>query len=136
MTATARPKLPELTGFGDSGATLVEFLVGSALVFFLVAAVAQMTTYAYAGNVARHAAHEGARVGAEMGRDESDAVTVAARLLADGLGAAGRRFRVGAGKDGARMVVDVVGEAPALLPFVPALTVRARSGVLLEGVRR
>ena len=121
---------------GDPGATLVEFLAGSTLVLFLVGALAQVTTYAYAGNVARHAAHEGARVGAEMGRGESDALTVAGRSLADGLGTAGRRFRVGARRDGGRMVVDVVGEAPAVLPFVPALTVRARSGVLLEDIRR
>ena len=136
MTATPRPKLPDCFDVGDPGATLVEFVAGSTLVLFLVGALAQVTMYAYAGNVARHAAHEGARVGAEMGRGESDALTVAGRLLGDGLGTAGRRFRIGARRDGARMVVDVVGEAPAVLPFVPAPTVRARSGVLLEDIRR
>lgn len=120
----------------DDGATMVEFVAGIGLVVLLLLALVQVAVYAYAGNVARHAAHEAARAGAEVGRPDGDAASVAGRLLEAGLGASGRRFGVLASRRSGLSVVEVSGRAPSLLPFVPELPVRARSEVLLEEVQR
>lgn len=117
----------------DSGATIVEFVGGVVLVAFLLLALAQVATYAYAVNVARHAAHEGARSGAELGREESTGANVASALLRDGLGGTGRSFRVRSLHAAGLSVVELAGEAPRVLPFVPRLAVSASSSVLLEG---
>ena len=120
----------------DEGSSLVEFIAGASLVAVLLIGLIQVASFAYAGNVARHAAHEGARVAAEFGRSGSDGAAVASRALADSLGGTGRQFHVRAQRVGGRSVVDVSGPAPRLLPFVPALMVRAHADVAVEDDNR
>ena len=120
----------------DEGTTVVEFVAATTLVAVLLIGLIQVASYAYAGNVARHAAHEGARVGAEFGRSGADGASVASRALADDLGGTGRRYEVRGRRVGDRSVVDVSGPAPRLLPFVPTLSVHAHAEVAIEDETR
>ena len=107
----------------DDGATVVEFAAAVTFVVALFLGVAQLAVYAYAGNVARHAAMEGARAGAEVGRPDSDGAVLARDLLAHSLGATGRRFLVASTRSRGVSEVIVSGHAPRLVPFAPVLPV-------------
>ena len=120
----------------DSGSTLVEFVAAMTLGLLLLVYLAQVATYAYAGNVARHAAHEGARAGAEAGRGSAEGATVARRLLASGLGSTGRSFEVRSRHAADVSVVEVAGEVPRLVPGVPRLVVRGHAEVRREVLER
>lgn len=120
----------------DDGTTVVEFAAALTLVVTLFLGVAQVAVYAYAGNVARHAAMEGARAGAELGRADGDGAVVARGLLGDGLGSTGRRFRVTSRRWRGLSEVVVSGQAPRLVPFAPALNVRAAARVVAEETTR
>jgi Flp pilus assembly protein TadG len=116
----------------QGGSSVVEFIGAATLVVMLLLSVIEVATYAYAGNVAHHAAHEGARAGAELGRTETDGALVARTLLSDELGSVGRTFEVRAVHSSGLSIVEVRGVAPPVLPLVPGLSVHARSEVTLE----
>jgi TadE-like protein len=117
---------------GERGATIVEFLAVAVLAVVALLGVAQIAMWTWARNVAVNAAHEGARLAAEPGRPLDDGVVRTRQLLHDGLGGAGSAFAVAAGQAGGEVEVDARGDAPTILPFLPAFTVTATAHVLDE----
>jgi hypothetical protein len=109
----------------ELGATLVEFLGVAVLTVLALLGVAQIAMWTWARNVAVNAAHEGARTAAEAGRPLDDGVARAQTLLRDGLGASAATFAVEGVEDGSRVRVSARGQAPAILPFMPAFPIAA-----------
>jgi Flp pilus assembly protein TadG len=71
---------------GDRGASVVEFVMISVLLVFLLFAVLQVGLYIYARNVVSSAASDGAGYGADHGVDPADGGQRAADLVRKGLG--------------------------------------------------
>jgi hypothetical protein len=117
---------------GEQGSTLVEFL-GSALIIVLaLLALAQMAVWIWARGVTANAAHEGARAAASLGASDAAGVWQARGVLQDGLGSTARGFRVDAARRGGVVHVEIEGESPRVVGFMPAFSLHAASTVLDE----
>jgi hypothetical protein len=106
---------------------MVEFLAVAVLVIASLLGLAQMAVWVWTRGVAVSAAHEGARTAAEAGRSVDDGVARTRALLHDGLGGSGAAFRVESGEADGVVAVVAVGQAPSIVPFLPAFTVEARA---------
>ncbi len=85
----------------------------------------QASMWVWARNVVVNAADEGARTAAEAGRPLFDGALRTRSVLYDGIGVRAGQFAVAATQDGASVVVEVRGDAPQLVSFLPAFTVTA-----------
>lgn len=72
----------------DDGAAVVDFVLISVLLVFLLFAILQVAVYAYARNVVAAAAADGARYGAAAGADPGDGARRAVVLIRSALNAA------------------------------------------------
>lgn len=117
---------------GERGATIVEFLAVAVLTVVALLGVGQIAVWTWARNVAVNAAHEGARTAAEPGRPLDDGVARTRALLHDGLGGGASAFAVQAGQAGDDVEVVARGEAPAIVPFLPRMTIGATARVVDE----
>jgi TadE-like protein len=106
---------------------MVEFLAVAILVVVSLLGLAQMAVWVWARGVAVSAAHEGARTAAEAGRSIDVGVARTRSLLRDGLGASADRFRVESDEADGVVALVAVGQAPVIVPFLPAFTVEARA---------
>jgi Flp pilus assembly protein TadG len=111
----------------ESGATVVEFLGVAVLVMFALMTIVQFSIWVFARNVVTNAADEGARLAAESGRSLGEGEARARAVLRDGLGVGASRFEVAGAQDGDAVVVRARGAAPTIVPFLPALEVRAEA---------
>ncbi len=109
------------------GATLVEFLAASLGAIAALLAVGQMAIWVWARNVAVTAAHEGARVAAESGRQLDEGSARAEALLRDGLGASASAFSVEIAQEGSVVGLEARGDAPRIVPFLPSFPIAARA---------
>jgi len=117
---------------GERGSSVVEFLAVTVLVAFALLVLLQMALWLWARDVAVNAADEGARAAAEVGRPLADGSARTRAVLHDGLGGAADRFVVEAREDGEGVVVEAVGPAPRVVPFLPDFVVRATARALDE----
>jgi hypothetical protein len=121
----------------ERGTTIVEFLGVALLVGAALTVLLQMAVWVWCRNVTVNAADEGARTAAEMGRPLADGATRTRAVLRDGLGGSAARFTVRVGQDGDAVVVEAVGVAPRIVPFLPSFGVHAEARALDEdGARR
>ena len=125
----------------DAGAAVVDFVLMSVLLLFLLFAVLQVAVYFYARNVAAASAADAARFAAAEGVDPHSGAARAASLIRQGLDhadASGIRCTSGPGRDAASglAVTTVHCHGRLRLLFSPLhvpLTVDVRSSVLREG---
>ena len=111
----------------ERGATIVEFLGVMLLAVVALMVLLQMAFWLWARNVAVNAADEGARAASEIGRDLADGEARTRSVLHDGLGGSAQRFSVRAMQDGDTVVVEAVGLAPRIVPFLAEFSVVARA---------
>lgn len=116
----------------DSGSILVEFLGSALLIIFALLGVAQMSIWVWSRGVVVNAAHEGARAASEVDASIVAAEWTTRAVLRDGLGASGNKFSITAEKSGGLVRVEVRGESPRIIDFMPAFAIVGRSTVLDE----
>lgn len=119
----------------DDGSAVVEFVLVSVLVVFVVLAVCQLALALYVRNTLSAAATEGARFGAFADRSPDDAVVHTRRLIAMSLPeqfaqdvSAGREMVGGA----PTVVVEVRADLPLVAWWGPAQSLVARGHAIAE----
>ena len=116
----------------ERGSTLVEFLGSALLIVLALLALAQMAVWIWARGVTANAAHEGARAAASLGASDATGVWQARGVLQDGLGSTARGFTVDAARRGGLVHVEIAGESPRIIGFMPTFPLHAASTVLDE----
>lgn len=116
----------------ESGSILVEFLGSALLIIFALLGVAQMSIWVWSRGVVVNAAHEGARAAAEVDSSIVAAEWTTRAVLRDGLGAKGNEFTITAARTGGVVRVEVRGESPRIIDFMPSFPIVGRSTVLDE----
>jgi TadE-like protein len=117
---------------GERGATVVEFLAVTILTVACLLGIAQLAVWVWARNVALTAVHEGARTAAETGRPLRDGARRTRDVLDDGLGAGSGRFLVDVAEQDGTVAVRARGDAPTIVPFMPAFPVDVRADAFDE----
>jgi Flp pilus assembly protein TadG len=126
---------------GDDGAAVIEFVMMSVLLLFLLFGVLQVAVFFYARNVAASSAADAARYAAAEGVDPRDGAVRAERLIHQGLDDADADAIActslpnrDAGSGLATVTVRCQGRIRLLFtPLGVPLTVRVTSSVLREG---
>lgn len=116
----------------ESGSMLVEFLGSALLIIIALLGVAQMSIWVWSRGVVVNAAHEGARAAAEVDASIVAAEWTTRAVLRDGLGSHGDDFSIAAARSGGVVRVEVRGESPRIVGFMPSFPIVGRSTVLDE----
>ena len=127
----------------ERGAAVIDFVMMSTLLIFLLFGVLQVAVYFYARNVAASSAADAARYAAARGIDPRSGASRAQHLIGEALDdadASGIRCRSGAGRASAANLpvttVRCTGRVRLLFsPLHLPLHIDVRSSVLREGVR-
>lgn len=118
------------------GSAAVESVFGMLLVLFLGLGVIQVAFVLYGRNVVVSAAHEGARAGVELGRNPSDAASVARETVRHAAGGLVSKLSVEVSLSGTererRLHVDVTGTLDGFGPLAVSIPVRASAVSTLE----
>lgn len=116
----------------DEGSSVIDFIVGLAMVVTVALAVSQVAVAVYVGNVAFAAAHEGARRAAEFGSSAEIGRARAVEVLQGAVGSHAALLSVRAFRSGDSVVVEIDGSAPVTLPVITSVPIHARAEVLDE----
>jgi len=122
-----------VSGSGERGAAVVEFVLVAVVALTLALATAQFALFLYERNVVMGALAEGARVGAAYGRGAGAGERAAATLVREAVG--GRvagTVRIRGRAEGDLVVLDAAGELPSFVPGVPGLPVRMTASMHRE----